>query len=234
MGEVRLGPPTELILELQSHFGLDTFVETGTFRGDTALWASRHFSRVVTVEAAEHIYQAAQRRLGSVPNVELLHGDSRRVLPQVLPTITGAAVFWLDSHWSGGETFGAQDECPLLAEVRLLNASSPTHFLLIDDARMFLSPPPEPHREEHWPSIDRVLAGLQDGTDRYVVIFEDVIIAVPSRARAVVAEYCRRKSTHAWRARRRAPGSTWVSRALWGVVRRAAALRHSVLRNVVP
>ena len=50
MGLYRMGPPEDLILALQARLRLGDFVETGTYRGDTAAWAAEHFARVTTIE----------------------------------------------------------------------------------------------------------------------------------------------------------------------------------------
>jgi len=36
MGIVRMGPPIEIILELKEAYGINNFIETGTYSGDTA------------------------------------------------------------------------------------------------------------------------------------------------------------------------------------------------------
>jgi hypothetical protein len=70
---------------------------------------------------------------------------------------------------------------------------------LIDDARLFLAPPPLPNRIDDWPSIDVVLRTLHSSNKKYyIAICEDVIIAVPLEAKAVVANYCQKITTIAW------------------------------------
>ena len=41
MGLVRMGPPIELIIKLRDDYGVKDFIETGTFRGDTALCGAK-------------------------------------------------------------------------------------------------------------------------------------------------------------------------------------------------
>ncbi len=124
MGIVRMGPPEELLLRLREK-GFRTFVETGTFRGDTALWASTRFDRVRTGELSEALVRAARDRLAPCRNVEVLHGHSVEALTKLVPTLTEPAVFWLDSHWCGGSSSdGENEECPLLGELNVLGRSS--------------------------------------------------------------------------------------------------------------
>jgi hypothetical protein len=199
MGIVRPGPPEQLVLMLQMQYHLNTFVESGTYLGDTAVWASTHFDQVITIEYSPTLYREAAARHGRISNIRFVSGDSRLVLANIVATLTEPAIFWLDAHWSGGDTAGENDSCALVDEINAINQSAVRHFVLIDDARMFTSPPPLPHRIEHWPSIDEIVKELQSKTDScYIVVFEDVIIAVPRSARETVARYCQKQNTEAW------------------------------------
>lgn len=199
MGLIHSGPPTELILKLKEVYKINTFIETGTYTGDTAAWAAAHFSTVLTIEYSKAIYEDTVRRLGENQEIIFLFGDSRIVLREIVPTLTCSAIFWLDSHWSGGNTYGKDDECPLIEELSLINEAKTAHFLLIDDARLFLSPPPRPHQIDRWPGIDKVIEALKSESHKYyIVVMEDVILAVPDYARDLVADYCQDISTQAW------------------------------------
>jgi hypothetical protein len=190
MGLCRMGPPEALVLRLGRAFDVPYFVETGTLRGATAAWASQHFRRVWTIEASARLHVEAQQRHASRRNVEFVLGDSRRALPRVLGELDGPAIFWLDAHWSGRATHGTDDQCPLIEEIAEIDASPHPAYLLIDDARLFLAPPPASHRVDQWPNIAQVLAALVRGAARYVVVTEDVIVAVPPEARAAVIAHC--------------------------------------------
>src|SRR6185312_5214214 len=134
MGEYHLRPPEDLIARMQRAVSLQFFVETGTYYGDTARWASERFARVWTTEFSEECYKGALERNGSLANVSFLYGDSRRLLPQILAELSGSALFWLDAHYSGNETYGASDECPLLEELAIVNQSAFENAIIIDDA----------------------------------------------------------------------------------------------------
>jgi hypothetical protein len=181
---------------VRDQFGARTFVEGGTFAGATARWASEHFDKVITIEADESLYSAARKRLADRPNINCIFGDTLTALPGVLAGLNGPAVFWLDSHWSGPGTYGEGNECPVLDEVRLINATGSEHFLFIDDARFLLAPPLKPAKIDQWPTIDEVTSSLTAVTPKpYVVVFADAIIAVPPGARAGVAAYCQDTAT---------------------------------------
>lgn len=202
MGIIRSGPPEEFVLRLKDCFRIQAFVETGTYYGDTAMWAAVHFPQVVTIEYSRSIYEKTIARYGLTPNVNFVFGDSRTILQTILPTLSGPAVIWLDGHWSGSETYGDGDECPLLEEIRAVVTSQQAHFILIDDARLFASPPPRPHRPEQWPSIAQVIDSLKSGNYApYIVIAEDVIVAVPEHARELLVRYCQEVNTRTWEQR---------------------------------
>src|SRR5262249_19203678 len=152
------------------------FVETGTYTGRTAAWAAGAFGSVITIEASPELYAFAAEPLQCLKNVRRVLGDSREVLAPIVSSLAGPAVFWLDAHWSGPPTAGEHDECPLLEELQALARSPHENFVLIDDARLFLAPPPAPHRPEHWPSIDEVSEALSRLPHRgTTLVFDDVI-----------------------------------------------------------
>jgi hypothetical protein len=182
-----MGPPEALILALQKRLGFGDFIETGTYRGDTAAWASAHFPRVATIELSPVFHAAAQARFRAQPAVRALQGESSAVLGEVVPALTGPALFWLDAHWSGLDTAGREIECPLLAEVTLINAAPLVHTVLVDDARLFCIPPPRPHRAELWPDLAATVAALEAGGRRYVALWDDVFVAVPVAEREFLA-----------------------------------------------
>lgn len=193
-----LGDCKQLMLALKNEYNLPIFVETGTFQGGTSVWASEHFQKVFTIEFAKHIYEATSTAYSHVKNIEFLWGHTKEQLKLVVPQLKEPALFWLDAHWMGGGTAGENDECPLLEELQIINDSECEHFILIDDARLFLSPPPSPHRIEQWPGMNEIIATLSAGRSRYTVIFEDAIISVPERAKVVVARYCQDVNTKGW------------------------------------
>jgi hypothetical protein len=202
MGIIRMGPPEDLVLLLKENFNLTTFVETGTFKGGTAVWAAKHVERVITIENSKTIFEETSNAYRHLQNIEFLYGDSRALLKKIIKELDKPALFWLDAHWCGADSYGTSDQCPIIEELKIIFASGVAHCVLIDDARLFLSPPPLPNLVEQWPTIDLVLDAVQslDGS-YYEVVFEDIIIAVPNTARSVVAQYCQAANTKEWNER---------------------------------
>ncbi len=125
MGMVRFGIPERITLELRDLSGATVFIETGTYQGDTARWAANHFDKVITIERSKSLFDEYSGGLADLHNVSALCGDSRQLLPSILKEIgEEKAIFWLDSHWFGGETAGQDDQCPLLGELACLQGRS--------------------------------------------------------------------------------------------------------------
>ena len=190
-----MGPPEELILGIQKRAGIDHFIETGTFRGDTAAWAAAHFRQVTTIEMSAVIHAAFQARFASLTNVRAIAGDSRAALGEIVAGLSQPAIFWLDAHWSGLDTAGVEAECPVLEEIARIDASPQAHVVLVDDARLFCAPPPRPHRAEEWPDLRSVVEALAAGGRRYVALFEDVFVALPSAERQFLAAWLQDQAT---------------------------------------
>lgn len=190
MGLVRMGIPHEIVSQLRQNYEITHFIETGTYLGHTAAWAAEHFEKVTTIELSHPIYESTREQYKHLTAIDFHFGDSREVLQDIAPSLDMPALFWLDGHWSGGETYGAEDQCPLIEEIQAINASPIPHFIFIDDARLFTSTPAIPHNIAVWPPITDVLDALRVTHDYFIVIIEDNIIAVPEYAREDLQRYC--------------------------------------------
>ena len=138
MGIINFGLPIKIAAQLKDLLELNTFFEGGTYMGKTALAMSSLFGKVLTVEKSPILYEKASRKLFKVSNIELLKADTRDILSSYLET-GFPTLFWL-IHWSGGDTYGADDECPLLSELNIIfEKSKSNHAILIDDARLFMA-----------------------------------------------------------------------------------------------
>ena len=126
------------------------WVETGTFRGDTTHYLSKRFPHIYSIEPKVEFYKAALNRFKGL-NVTLFNDVSENVLPILLPTLRGNLNFWLDGHYSGGETFKGNIECPIKHELNAIKINFDNiekTSIFIDDVRLFLS------STNDYPSID--------------------------------------------------------------------------------
>lgn len=192
MGLYHMGPPARLVHLLKHKLDIDLFLETGTYMGNTSAWASAHFKQVITIEASALYAEKARTRFAGT-NVRVVEGSSAAMLARALAASSGAALFWLDAHWCGGLTAGEVSECPFFDEMNVLNARAANDVILLDDARLFLAPPPAPHRPSQWPSLVETISKLENNGARYVVMMDDIFIAIPSRYKDFMIELCQRE-----------------------------------------
>jgi hypothetical protein len=179
MGIVNFGIPEQETEYLRSAMGLQVVVEGGTYKGGTASLLSKSFDKVYTIEKSDVMYAIAQDNLKDFKNVNMLKGDTREHLVPIL-AVNDNILFWLDAHWSGGETYGEGDECPLLQELGLIFSSTLNNYaIMVDDARLFISPPPLPHDFNNWPTIKEICSVVPDDFD--ILISNDVIYLTPVR-----------------------------------------------------
>lgn len=184
-----MGVPKQLVLLLKKQFNIHSFVETGTFNGGTCTWAAEHFKNVITIENSKVIYERTSAKFKHLSNIEFLFGHSLEHLKNLVSKLNEPAIFWLDAHWSGGETYGVNDECPLIEELKIINSAKVNHIILIDDARLFVKPPPPPHKAEQWANVSQIITELNKVSGRYVFIADDVIGAVPNEALENITPY---------------------------------------------
>lgn len=158
------------------------FVEMGTHTGDTAEWASSFSKKVFTIELSPKYCEMSKTRLSQRSNVQCIFGDSSIAIRDLVAQSDSTWLYWLDGHFSFGDTAGAEMECPLLQELEALEKSKSIPCILIDDAKLILSPPPPPHRQEDWPSFDDIVHALKKICPQYyITLTEDVLIAVPNQ-----------------------------------------------------
>jgi hypothetical protein len=124
------------VLDHADRFGTRVLVETGTYEGEMVRKCARSFEKVFTIELDPGYAARARRRLARFANVEIVEGDSARRMPEVLARVRQPALFWLDGHWSGGNTARGDKDTPLLEELAAIEKHGVQgHVILIDDAR---------------------------------------------------------------------------------------------------
>src|SRR4051794_5447312 len=87
-----------ILRQYQERFALRTLVETGTYTGDTVEALRGQFAQIISIELAPALHATALRRFEGAANVRLLQGNSPAILPDVLASLDGPALFWLDGH----------------------------------------------------------------------------------------------------------------------------------------
>jgi hypothetical protein len=190
LGQLHREPISGFVTFLQARFGLQSFIETGTYRGDATAFATTLFPHVASIEVDPGCHREASARLQGT-GAHLILGDSRVELPKVVSELQGPALFWLDGH-AGGGFHGPQDDCPLLDELSAIAGSPHEHFVLIDDARAFLAPPPPPFDPDKWPDLGEVITTIRGRIPYYCVSVIDLLICAPPAAKGYVQAFCNR------------------------------------------
>jgi hypothetical protein len=194
MGAVDFSLDPALVEALKSALPLEAFVETGTFEGDTISRLLGTFAEIHSIEVAEGYFETAAARFAGESNVHLHHGDSRDVLAGLRRSLDAKSVlYWLDAHWcDAADVGGAELQCPLLGELAALDRLNSESAILIDDARLFLAPPPSPHVAPKWPRFVEIWQQLRSlGASHELMVVNDVIAFFPPAALAAVSEYAR-------------------------------------------
>ena len=120
--------------------GAQTWVETGTYLGDTTALLARWAPTVFTIEPEPTLASNAAKRFEATPGVTVMTATSELALPQILQSLTGTVSFWLDGHYSAGNTFLSDNETPITAELAEIerHLARLSHVaVLVDDMRCF-------------------------------------------------------------------------------------------------
>ena len=149
------------------HYRPATFVETGTYRGDTLALIAPLVRRAISIELDPTLAELARHRFRSQPNVDIRTGDSAAVLPEVVPGLSEPALFWLDGHYSGGPTADS-GLCPILAEIDTALGGTVDHVLLIDDIRLF-------DGTDGYPTLDQLRERIAGHRPDFVMVVENDI-----------------------------------------------------------
>lgn len=137
------------LLALRRRFNVSVFVETGTYRGKMVFAMRPYFRRIVSIELSEALAERARRLFSSCPEVEIVQGDSAEKLADVLADLNEPALFWLDGHYSGGETGYGEKSTPVLEELKaIFEHDVAGHVIAIDDALCFGEDPDYPSLPE--------------------------------------------------------------------------------------
>ena len=127
-----------IIHEYREKTGIMLLIETGTFLGDMVEAQKKCFVKIISIELSLELFNKAKRRFKRERNVEIIYGDSGEILPRVLSKINDPAIFWLDGHYSEGNTARGDTTCPVYKELSAIFESKiPEYVILIDDARCF-------------------------------------------------------------------------------------------------
>ena len=115
----------------------DIFIETGTYIGEGVQKAlDSGFSQIYSIEIDPDRYNKCKEKFKDFDNVEILLGDSGKVLPDLLNKINKRATFWIDAHYCADGAVIGDKWCPMKEEFDAIkNSKIKNHTILVDDWR---------------------------------------------------------------------------------------------------
>jgi hypothetical protein len=158
-------------------YNCSSFIETGTFLGQTVAAVNGNFEKSLSVELKDSLYEANRRAFAGRKSVALFHGDSGSLLGEMIDQATGRILFWLDGHFSGGITALGKEVTPILGELSTIKMRGRRDdCILIDDIRLFVGNTGYPTQQAVQELILSMSADYAICTDR------DCLMALPKSA----------------------------------------------------
>jgi hypothetical protein len=112
------------------------YIETGTYMGNGIKSVLNDYNFVHSIELSKYWYDYNIEQFSNNNKVKIYHGDSKKLLPEVLKNIKEPVTIFLDAHYSGGNTAYGEEEVPLLKELQLLRNRYYDDIIIIDDCRL--------------------------------------------------------------------------------------------------
>ncbi len=142
--ERKFAPPSPNFIKkeclMRNGFPESTWIETGTYLGETTEFISMNSRQVYSIEPEPLLFENAKKKLENIKNIEIINGTSEEVMPLLLSKISGNVNFWLDGHYSAGVTFKGEKDTPILDELNCIGENLARFgkvCIMIDDVRCF-------------------------------------------------------------------------------------------------
>jgi hypothetical protein len=162
----------ELIRDYAKSFNTTILIETGTYLGDMVHAMKKSFSKIISFELDHQLATQAQNRFAHDSHIQIIQGDSGKLLGEHLAKINVPCLFWLDGHYSGGITAKGALETPIKNELTaILSHPVDGHVILIDDARCFTG-------ENDYPTIDELKSFVAEHKHEHKFSVEHDIIRI--------------------------------------------------------
>ena len=161
-----------LIRDYARAFNTRILVETGTYLGDMVYAMRKSFSRILSFELDQTLYEQARKRFAADDHIEIIQGDSGLLLADYLTNINERCLFWLDGHYSGGITARGELNTPIKRELDHIFAHRVAdHVILIDDARCFTG-------QSDYPTLDELQRVVNERTQGWQFLVEDDVVRI--------------------------------------------------------
>lgn len=128
-----------------------TWVETGTFIGQTTRYLAKNFPMVHTIEASKDCITIAKFMSGRFPKKIRFHeGTSEQCLDGICSLLDGSVCFWLDAHYSSGITYKGEEKTSISSDLKIIEKNIDRFesiVVIIDDLLAC-------HLDSNYPSLD--------------------------------------------------------------------------------
>ncbi len=128
-----------------------SWVETGTYKGGTTSILAKRYPLVHTIEPSKECFKIASLNLRNYSNICLHLGTSEECLEEICKSLKGDISFWLDGHYSKGDTFKGTKVTPIIYELETISNYISKYkkvLILIDDIRLSHT------KKQNYPSLD--------------------------------------------------------------------------------
>ncbi len=160
------------IIETAKNYSLGNLVETGTYLGDMVNATKKIFKNISSIELSDSLAKKAKQRFAKYNHIHIWQGDSPDILPLILKDIDSPTLFWLDAHYSGGETARSTEsgDTPIEKELDIIfKFWREGSVILIDDARLFIG-------KDNYPTLETLKKKLTSNDPRNEIeVSEDII-----------------------------------------------------------
>jgi hypothetical protein len=158
-------PPVYIKQKFLSEQDCSVWIETGTYKGETTKVLATVADHVTTIEAQEFFYSTNIITLSKIKNVTALFGSSDILLKAAIQEYVNAGFlninFFLDAHYSGGETYGLTSNSPIIGELDVIEKFLPklkAVSVFIDDFRLFKA---QDHEDTRYPDRNYLVSFAQ-------------------------------------------------------------------------
>lgn len=113
------------------------FIETGSYIGNGITQAiDAGFNNIISIELSYKYFILCKNKFQNYSFVNIIHGDSCEILSNVISNINKPITFWLDGHYSAGDTAIGRYSSPLIQELTSIGCHPIKHHtIIIDDMR---------------------------------------------------------------------------------------------------
>lgn len=175
----------ENLQEIKVEFGISNidfriFVETGTHYADTIKHLLNEFDEIHSVELSIPFYQRAVSIFTDESKVNLYQGDSTYVLPLIIKKINSPCIFFLDGHFSDGDTARGEKDVPILEELESIVSDFESECLIIiDDLRLFGT---SDNQDWSYVTEDSVFEIVGNRLEKHSIIKDRLILKIKSKS----------------------------------------------------